>query len=142
MKAFFVSFFFFLSSFLLKDVFAATDFSEDGEDGIVAVDATASEGAKNNQLATSLCQIILLLNGRTGRALAVIAILALALLFMTSKLNATVFITFIIGLAVLFGAKTIALALLPSYVSVKDADRGAVKRTPDELVRQVCPELK
>jgi type IV secretory pathway VirB2 component (pilin) len=124
------------------DLFAATTNTYLEDEGVMAVDATASEGDKNNQLATSLCQLILLLNGRIGRAVAVIAILTLALLFMTSKLTVPLFLTFIVGIAFLFGAKSIALVLLPSYVDVKEPDRGVVKKTPEELIKQVCPELK
>ncbi len=124
------------------NLFAAATNTYLDEEGVMAVDVTASEGDKNNQLATSLCQIILLLNGRIGRAIAVIAILTLALLFMTSKLTVPVFLTFIVGIALLFGAKSIALVLLPSYVEVKEPDRGVVKKTPEELIKQVCPELK
>ena len=124
------------------DLFAATTNTYLDQEGVMAVDANASEGDKNNQLATSLCQLILLLNGRVGRAIAVIAILTLAILFMTSKLTVPVFLTFIIGIALLFGAKSIALIMLPSYVKVKEADRGVVNKTPEELIKQVCPELK
>lgn len=124
----------------------STDFSDkesyNSSEGIVATDPNATEGAKNNQLASSLCQFILLLNGRTGRAAAVIAVLALAFLFMTSRLNVTVFLTFIAGLTLLFGAKSIALILLPNYVQIKDPDRGSIKKTPEELLKTACPELK
>lgn len=122
--------------------FAATNIATDDLEGITATDETASEGDKNNQLASSICQLILLLNGRTGRAIAVIAIIALAFMFTTSKIPLSVFVTFIVGMALLFGAKSIALVMLPSYVNVKDADRGSVKRSPEELIKQVCPELK
>ena len=141
--------FFVLTLFLLlgfRMAFAVTDFSEERAltdlDGIIAVDSSATEGDMNNQLATSICQLILFLNGRTGRAVAVIAIFALAFLFMISKLSVSVFLTFIIGIALLFGAKSIALILLPSYVTVKDPDRTSMKKTPEELVKEVCPELK
>jgi hypothetical protein len=64
-------------------------------------------------------------------------------MFMTSKLNVPTFLTIVIGLAMLFGAKSVALVLLPNYVTVKDIDRNeAIKKSPDELVREVCPELK
>lgn len=131
--------------FFGKIAFGAVDISprSDEDNGIIAVDSTATEGDKTNQLATSLCQLILLLNGRTGRALAVIAIITLAFLFMTSKLNVPTFLTIVVGLAMLFGAKSVALVILPNYVQVKDRDRNTeVKKTPDELVREVCPELK
>jgi type IV secretory pathway VirB2 component (pilin) len=139
-------FLFLLLTFLFigKFAFGAIDISARGnDDGIIAVESTATEGDKTNQLASSLCQLILLLNGRTGRALAVIAIFALAFMFMTSKLNVPTFLTIVIGLAMLFGAKSVALVLLPNYVTVKDIDRNeAIKKSPDELVREVCPELK
>ena len=121
--------------------FAATNIATD-DLGVMATDDTATEGDKNNQLASSICQLILLLNGRTGRAIAVIAIIALAFMFTASKIPLSVFVTFIVGMALLFGAKSIALVMLPSYVKVKDADRGSVKRSPEELIKQVCPELK
>jgi type IV secretory pathway VirB2 component (pilin) len=124
------------------NLFAAATNTYLDQEGVMAVDENASEGDKNNQLATSLCQLILLLNGRIGRAIAVIAIFTLAILFMTSKLTVPVFLTFIIGIAMLFGAKSIALIMLPSYVKVKEADRGVVTKTPEELIKQVCPELK
>jgi type IV secretory pathway VirB2 component (pilin) len=131
--------------FISKFAFGAIDITQkaDEEQGIVAIDATATEGDKTNQLATSLCQLILLLNGRTGRAIAIIAVFVLAFMFMTSKLNVPTFLTVIIGLAMLFGAKSVALIMLPNYVKVKDTERQtAIKKTPDELVREVCPELK
>jgi type IV secretory pathway VirB2 component (pilin) len=145
-----MKFIFFLSFLLLLfvkgEAFGAMELSPEGRpissEGVTAVDANASEGEKNNQLATSICQLILLLNGRTGRAVAVIAVFALAFLFMLGKLQITLFLTFIAGMALLFGAKSIALVMLPSYVKVKETDRGLVKKSPDELVKQVCPELK
>lgn len=134
----------FLCSFKLA--FSATDISDsravEDLDGISAIDPNAGEGDLNNQLATSICQLILLLNGRTGRAIAVIAVLTLAFLFMSSRLSIAVFLTFIVGIALLFGAKSIALVLLPNYVTVKDPDREMIKKTPEELVKEVCPELR
>jgi type IV secretory pathway VirB2 component (pilin) len=121
---------------------APTYLSSDRADGIVATNPNAESGDESNQLASSLCQLILLLNGRVGRAIAVIALLALAFMFMTDKLRVRTFVIFIVGITFLFGAKSIALTILPSYVYTKDIDRNQkVKKTPDELIREVCPEL-
>lgn len=117
-------------------------------DGLVAINPNATKGDETNQLASSICQFILILNGRIGRAIAVIAILIIAFIFMSKdKLSVPVLLSIIIGITLLFGAKSIALVLLPSYVTVKDSDQmkvggsGKVKKTPDELIRQYCPEL-
>lgn len=125
---------------------APQDITED--EGLVAVKPTASRGDETNQLASSICQFILILNGRIGRAIAVIAVLIIAFIFMSKdKLSVPVLVSIIIGITLLFGAKSIALVLLPSYVTVKDSDQmkagnsGKVKKTPDELIRQYCPEL-
>jgi type IV secretory pathway VirB2 component (pilin) len=135
----------FLTLCVGKLAFGAIDISAKAanEPEIVAVNPEATEGDTTNQLASSLCQLILLLNGRTGRAIAIITIFALAFMFMTSRLSVPIFLTFVIGLALLFGAKSVALVMLPSYVKVKDIDRNkGIKKTPDELIREVCPELK
>ena len=138
--------FFVFVFFITEKSFAETiDYSTRavGDEGLSVVDQTqASEGSNSNQLAASICQLILILNGRTGRAIAVIAILVLAFMFMTSKLSVPVFLTFIIGMALLFGAKSIALIMLPSYIKVKEADRGIVKISPERAIKEVCPELK
>jgi type IV secretory pathway VirB2 component (pilin) len=130
---------FLLLIFTGKTTFAATLLDEEG---LSAVNATATEGDTSNTLATSICQMILILNGRIGRAIAIIALFTLAILMATSKVTVPVFLTFLIGIALLFGAKSIALIMLPSFVKVKEADRGPVKKSPEELIKQVCPELK
>jgi type IV secretory pathway VirB2 component (pilin) len=121
------------------------DKSEDK--GLIAINPNAAEGAGNNQLATSLCQVILLLNGRIGRAIAIIATLVLAFTFMSSKLNVAAFLAVIVGITMIFGAKSIALILLPSFVEVRDpgsfstSGSNKVKKTTDEIIRDYCPEL-
>lgn len=148
MKFILFFFMFSLSALCYKSAFSANDFSEAPQDraissnGVTSVDANASEGEANNQLASSICQMILFLNGRIGRAIAVIASFSLALLFMMGKLQVSIFLTFIIGMALLFGAKSIALVMLPSYIKVKEVDRGIVKKSPEELVKKACTELK
>lgn len=139
MKYFFIILFLLLT-FAGKTTFAATVLDEEG---IGATDEKVAEGDSSNQLASSICQLILLLNGRIGRAIAIIALFAIAILMATGKVGVPIFLTFLVGIAMLFGAKSIALVLLPSFVEVREIDRlEPVKRSPEELIKQVCPELK
>ena len=103
---------------------------------------TQSQSGYVSSLSSTLCQLILIVNGRVGRAMAAIAIFGLGIAFFLGKITWTLITTLGIGLGTLFGAKSIALVLLPYAVTVTDPSSGAqVTATPDEIIRKVCPEL-
>ncbi len=92
--------------------------------------------AETNQLNSTLCDLIYVTQGRIGRALGIIAIFILGVLFFLGKISWPLLVTTALGLAMLFGSKTIALALLPSKVKTKTGTKSS-----EELVRAACPDL-
>ena len=92
-------------------------------------------------LTDALCTIILVLNGRIGRAIAAMAIIGVGYAFWASKISWVMIVTVGIGIGIIFGAKTVAIAMLPNTVKVTDTNGNLVTVTPDELIRDACPEL-
>lgn len=143
MKSIFIAFFILFTS-ISSSVLAETG-SSVGAQGLEAVNPNAIEasGSDRSALSDSLCQIILILNGRVGRALAAIAIFGLGIAFFLGKITWTLITTMGIGMGVLFGAKTVTLMLLPYSVKTVNPDTGTQEDvSPEELIRKACPELK
>jgi type IV secretory pathway VirB2 component (pilin) len=102
----------------------------------------------SNRAAAILCDVIMIIRGRYGRAIAVIALMSMATAFMLGNISWQKIATLGLGLALLFGAETVAYALLPATLrgvsGVSPGGKTFVANkyyTPEELVREVCPEL-
>lgn len=98
--------------------------------------------SKNSTLVNSLCTIILVLNGRIARVLAAVSIFVIGLFFFMGKVTWPVLITVPIAFGLIFGARTVAIAILPRAVQTYDTRQGALAtKTTSELITQACPEL-
>jgi len=90
-----------------------------------------------NPLIDTLCQVIIFMQGRTGRAIALGMLFSMGIMFFLGKITWPQIVTFGIGLAILFGAKNIALMILPYYIM----DESNAEITTDEAIKKVCPEI-
>ncbi len=115
-------------------------------DNIVLVnpESLTTGGYQNNQseLTNALCTIILIMNGRIARVIAAVAIFAVGIMFFMGKITWPIIVTVAIAMGLVFGAKTIALAILPRAVNTYDKTQGeAITQTTSEVLSQACPEL-
>lgn len=135
----------FLVFFICSQFFAysAEDFSSDN---IVSVNPATIEqdGKQENQseLVYSLCTLILILNGRIARVIAAVAIFVVGIMFFMGKITWPLLVTVAIGLGMVFGAKAVAILLLPRAVQVYDSRDSTLQvKTTSQLISQACPEL-
>ena len=120
---------------LYDDDGGIADFDTDIQD----VDKVANE----NPLAHYLCQVIIMFQGRIGRAVAAGAIVSLGIMFLLGKVTVPVILFTTFGFALMFGSKNIALLLLPRYVTVMDENNQKVEKTiaADEIISYYCGEI-
>ena len=78
----------------------------------------SSDGNTKNQsdLSNALCTLILILNGRIARVIAAVAIFAIGIMFFMGKITWPVIVTIGIAMGLVFGAKVVAIALLPRAI--------------------------
>ena len=103
-----------------------------------------SDGNTTNQseLANALCTLILILNGRIARVIAAVAIFAIGIMFFMGKITWPVIVTIGVAMGLVFGAKVVAIALLPRAIQTYDQTQGETKTTTtSEVISQACPEL-
>jgi type IV secretory pathway VirB2 component (pilin) len=104
----------------------------------------SSDGNTKNQsdLANALCTLILILNGRIARVIAAVAIFAIGIMFFMGKITWPVIVTIGVAMGLVFGAKVVAIALLPRAIQTYDQTQGEIKTTTtSEIISQACPEL-
>jgi type IV secretory pathway VirB2 component (pilin) len=104
----------------------------------------SSDGNTKNQsdLANALCTLILILNGRIARVIAAVAIFAIGIMFFMGKITWPVIVTIGIAMGLVFGAKVVAIALLPRAIQTYDQTQGEITTTTtSEIISQACPEL-
>lgn len=106
----------------------------------------AAEGA--NQLATVLCDVILFIRGRFGRAIALVAIMSTSWGFVLGHADWQRIATLVVGLGLLFGAEGLAYIILPATIQGVSGSmtsgiiyKANEKYTPQYIVKNVCPEL-
>lgn len=110
-------------------------------------DSNEDNEVRENPLVETLCTIIIFLQGRLARALAAAAIFAFGIFFFVNQVSWGKMVVIVLGMALLFGARNIALAILPNYVIVKqnqgedDLLSQVGRQTPDQVLRYSCPEL-
>ena len=132
-------------AFLL--LFSSTVFAETStSDNIESVNPTQvnEQGRVESQseLVNALCTLILILNGRIARVIAAVAIFAIGIMFFMGKITWQIIVTIGIALGLVFGAKNVAILLLPRAVHVYDEHQGEVStKTTSQIVTQACPEL-
>jgi len=124
-------------------VASATIASDDEVPGIEDFNKGVTPANTDNVAANVLCDVIVFVQGRIGRAIALGAIVVMGIQFFLGKVTWTSIVILAVGLALLFGSKSIALVLLKRYIEVKDPN-DATKVTmmsTEQAVREVCPEI-
>ncbi len=96
---------------------------------------------QNNEVANVICQVIIFLQGRIGRAIALAALVVMGIQFFLGKVTWTSIVVTGVGFALLFGSKSIALVILKQYVETRDSSGDIVKISTGEAVSKVCPEI-
>ena len=101
-------------------------------------------GDNANPALKTVCDIIMFLQGRIGRALASFMIMLSAWTFIQGNLKWHEILTVAIGVGIFFAPKTFALFLLPDYIEGISGDGfDPTKRyTPDEIITCACPNLR
>jgi type IV secretory pathway VirB2 component (pilin) len=100
-------------------------------------------GADANPALRVLCEVIIFLQGRIGRAFASITIVVAAWEFTTGGIKWQSIATLLVGFGLFWFPKTMALSVLPDYIDGIsgfgiNADE---KHTPDQILTCICPEL-
>ena len=96
---------------------------------------------QNNEVANVICQVIIFLQGRIGRAIALAALVVMGIQFFLGKVTWTSIVVTGVGFALLFGSKSIALVILKKYVETRNSTGDIVKISTGEAVSKVCPEI-
>ncbi len=127
--------------FLSKDVFIGA-FCVFVVFGSVAFALECGDNA--NPALKTVCDIIMFLQGRIGRALASFMIMLSAWSFIQGQFKWQEVLTVAIGVGIFFAPKTFALFLLPDYIQGISGDGfdPSVKYTPDEIITCSCPNLR
>lgn len=73
------------------------------------------------QISNTLCEVVRWLNGSTGRAVATIAVIVVGVMALAGRLNWSMAIIVVAGIAILFGAKSIVEALAGSDTAACDS---------------------
>lgn len=128
-------------------LFSSSSFADNpSSDNIESVNPTQVDkqgiNPQSSALVNSLCTIILILNGRVARVLAAVSVFVVGLLFFMGKITWPVLVTIPIAFGLIFGGRTVAIALLPRAIQVYDSRQGALAtKTTSEIISQACPEL-
>jgi type IV secretory pathway VirB2 component (pilin) len=98
--------------------------------------------AENSSLVNTLCTLIMVLNGRFARVMAAVAIFVLGIMFFMGKITWPILIAVPVAFGIIFGAKTVAIALLPRATQIYNARENSLEtKTTSEIITQACPEL-
>lgn len=144
-KNFFVSLLAFLMLFS-QFVIAGTSSAIPSSDNVESVNTeqygSGGYNAENSALVNSLCTLIMILNGRIARVMAAVALFVLGILFFMGKITWPILVTVPIAFGIIFGAKTVAIALLPRATQIYNTREKSVEtKTSSEIITQACPEL-
>jgi len=97
----------------------------------------------NNEALNVICDIIIFLQGRIGRAIATVSVMMTAWEFSQGSIKWQGIVITMIGIGMFFAPKTLALFVLPSYIRGIEGggyDPGQTY-TPDEIISCFCPNL-
>lgn len=97
-----------------------------------------------NAAFVTICEVMMFMQGRIGRAIAIFSIMMSAWSFTNSKLKWPELVTTAVGVGLFFAPKTLALFLLPNVVTGLsgggfDPDKAY---SPDEILTCMCPNLR
>ena len=128
----------FFNSFALADA--------PSSENIETVNPTQMQNQGNvegqSELVTALCTLIMMLNGRIARVIAAVAIFGIGIMFFMGKITWQIIVTIGIALGLVFGAKNVAILMLPRAVHVYDDHQGDIQtKTTSQIISQACPEL-
>ena len=97
----------------------------------------------NNEALNVICDIIIFLQGRVGRAIATVSVMMTAWEFSQGSIKWQGIVITMIGIGMFFAPKTLALFVLPSYI--RGIEGGGYDPsqtyTPDEIISCFCPNL-
>ena len=91
-----------------------------------------------------ICLLIIVLTGKIARVIFALAIFAWGVLFFMGKVSWQIFVVTSVGIALVFGAASIVISVLPRATQVVDNSSGTpvIKtKTTSQLIREHCPEI-
>jgi type IV secretory pathway VirB2 component (pilin) len=97
----------------------------------------------SNEALNVICDIIIFLQGRIGRAIATVSVMMTAWEFSQGSIKWQGIVIAMIGMGMFFAPKTLALFVLPSYI--RGIQGGGYDPnqtyTPDQIISCFCPNL-
>lgn len=111
---------------------------------LISQDSFSGCGENANPAIKTLCDVMIFLQGRLGRALVTLIIVFSAWNFLNGELKWQNVLTVAIGIGLFWAPKTFALFILPSYVTgiYGGGYTPDQKLTPDEIISCACPDLR
>lgn len=112
---------------------------------LLSGDAMAANCGENaNPGIVAMCEMILMLQGRIGRALISFIIIMQAWQFSQGSIKWESVVTLFIGIALFYAPKTFAIFLLPDYIEgvYGEGYTPDMKITADEIISCACPDLR
>ena len=91
-----------------------------------------------------ICLLIVVMTGKIARVIFALAIFAWGVLFFMGKVTWQIFVVTSVGIALVFGATSIVISILPRATQVIDNTSGTpvIKtKTTSQLLREHCPEI-
>lgn len=107
----------------------------------------ASASVTNSGAAGVLCDIMIFLTGRIGRAIGILVVMGIAFACFSGSITWQKAATLCVGLSLFFAPATIAMMMLPSKVSNVSGTVGnrvfytSNSYTPEEVASAACPEM-
>lgn len=111
---------------------------------LLSGDAFAGCGENANPGIVAMCEMILMLQGRIGRALVSFIIIMNAWQFSQGSIKWENILTLFIGIALFYAPKTFAVFILPDYIEgvYGEGYTPDMKLTADEIISCACPDLR
>lgn len=110
--------------------------------------STGNQQTSANAAARILCDVIIFLRGRVGRAMALIAVMLIAANMILGQIDWKAIVTFAVGATLLFQGQSIVYVIMPATMTGINGVSASGKvfnpsspYTPEEIVSQICPEL-
>jgi|GEM_PF-4686181 len=99
---------------------------------------------KDNTVDYFICLLIVVMTGKIARVIFALAIFAWGVLFFMGKVSWVLFVVTSVGIALVFGATSIVISILPRATQVIDNTSGTsvIKtKTTSQLIKASCPEI-
>lgn len=101
-----------------------------------------------NKATVVLCDVILFFRGKVGRGIAILVVMGVMLQFTFGNISWRTVLYVSVGIGIYFGAEGLAYVMLPATFKGVSGTMPSGKvfnpnayYTPEEIVREVCPEL-